>query len=138
TRFGHDPSLPLSGGRGECSQRATARAIAQTSPPATAATPTTAATAAAGLRAANTRALAMPRFDAFSTRRGTLPLISMAASAALSSARADATGSVIPAGTAVRGRFVSEFVITGILHDSNIGRDGLSWVLAPKHLAELH
>ena len=42
-----------------------------------------------------------------------LPFTSIAASAAFSSARAEATGSTIPAGTTVRGS-ESEFVIAGL------------------------
>src|SRR5690606_15764445 len=77
-----------------------------------------------------------------------LPRTSIAASAARSSARAEATGSVIPAGTTVRGTSVvvraalgsavfSRSVIGGVsLDDAHIGGDGLTRVLALHHLAE--
>src|SRR5690606_12232252 len=87
-----------------------------------------------------------PRWDACSTRRGMLPLISMAASAAFSSARADATGSTMPAGTTVRAwpavrtstgpLFGSEIVMSGLLHETYVGRHGLPRVVALDDLAE--
>lgn len=93
----------------------------------------------AGLRSAKTRAFAAARFDALSIRRGKLPLTSIAASAALSSARADCTGSTIPAGTAVLGSglVISEFVIAGFLHESDVLAHRLGGVLPSEHLAEL-
>src|SRR5690606_17705495 len=125
-----------------------ARAITQTTPPTTAATPATAATAPTGLRCAKPRARRMPRCDACSIRRGKLPLISMAARAAFSSARADSTGSTMPLGTTVRAcvtvrtctgpLFGSEIVMAGLPHDTYICGYGFTGVLALDDLAEAH
>src|SRR4051794_19705639 len=112
-------------------QRVYRRMIAHTSAPIAAAPVTTIALVATGFSSLKARAWRTALVETCSMRRGTFAFTSMAASVALSSARAFSTGSVMPSATAVRGTGTSEL----ISHCLHILGDRLGGVVALDHLA---